>query len=68
MKLLSSGFIFARGGKMNDFRSLISLVNEFLEGYTGLDLEEILERIENAYENSEIEGHEYDYLTRLLNS
>lgn len=48
------------------FKELLSLVNEYLEGYTSLDYEEILERIDAAYHSNQIEGNHYDYLTRLL--
>lgn len=47
---------------MSGFSSNLSLVNEYLEGYTNLSLKEIKERIQEDYEDGDISGSEYDYL------
>ena len=48
------------------FRSLVSLANEYLEGYTSLEINEIKSRINDAYEEDDIDGSQYDYLMGLL--
>ena len=44
------------------FSSNLSLINEYLEGYTNLSLKEIKERIQEDYEDGYISGSEYDHL------
>lgn len=50
----------------NEFRSLVSLVNEYLEGYTKLSSDEVRNRIQDSYESDDIDGHQYDYLIGLI--
>lgn len=50
----------------NEFKSLVSLVNEYLEGYTKVSLDEIRNRIQDSYESDDIDGHQYDYLIGLI--
>lgn len=47
---------------MSRFSSNLSLVNEYLEGYTNLSLKEIKERIQEDYEDGDISGSQYDHL------
>ena len=51
---------------MNKFKELLSLVNEYLEGYTSLSKKEIIERIEECFHDEKIEGTQYDYLIGIL--
>lgn len=50
----------------NHFRELVSLVNEYLEGYTNLSESEIKRRIQETYEDDDLDGSQYDYLVGLL--
>ncbi|MBL5782259.1 hypothetical protein MXL46_10150 [Heyndrickxia sporothermodurans] len=51
---------------MNHFNELLSLVNEYLEGYTKEEAINIKKRIQTAYEEDEIDGTQYDYLMGLM--
>ncbi|WP_215601521.1 hypothetical protein [Bacillus mycoides] len=51
---------------MSAFRTLVSLVNEYLEGYTNLSEEEVKNRIQDAYEDDEIDGGQYDHLIGIM--
>ena len=48
------------------WHELHSLINEFFEGYTNLEKEEIIERINNAYHDDEIDGSQYDFLIGMI--
>lgn len=50
----------------NKYNSLLSLVNEYLEGYTNINESKLKRRIENAYKTDNITGEEYDHLIGLL--
>lgn len=51
---------------MNRFKELLSLVNEYLEGYTNEEATNIKKRIQTAYEDDGIDGSQYDYLMGLM--
>ncbi|GAB6462062.1 hypothetical protein bcgnr5390_11110 [Bacillus luti] len=51
---------------MSPFKTLLSLINEHLEGYTNRSEDNIKQRIQDAYEDDEIDGGQYDYLIGLL--
>lgn len=51
---------------MKPFHSFRGLVNEYLEGYTMLEESELRRRIQEAYEDDEISGTDYDHLMGLL--
>ena len=48
------------------YKELLSLANMYLEDDTSIDLEEIENRIYEAYEDEEITPTQYDHLTGIL--
>lgn len=46
----------------NKFRSLCGLMNEIMSGDTDVTPEEFEERVQEAYDNDEITGTQYDHL------
>lgn len=56
-----------KSGDLSSFKNLLSLVNEYLEGFTKLTSDEIKERIQKSYEEEEtIDSSQYDYLMGLI--
>ncbi|WP_154665498.1 hypothetical protein [Bacillus andreraoultii] len=51
---------------MNRFKELLSLANEYFEGYTNEEAMNIQKRIQISYEDDEIGGSQYDYLMGLV--
>lgn len=49
-----------------DYYSLRGLCAEYQNFETNLSEEEIAERIDEAYQNGEVTGNEYDHLMRLI--
>lgn len=54
------------GGLAMDYYSLRGLCAEYQNGTTNLSDEELVERIDEAYQSGEIAGNEYDHLMRLV--
>ena len=50
---------------MGEYRNLKGLVIDYMNG-CGLDSEELKERIQQAYDEDEISGHEYDDLMQYM--
>jgi len=51
---------------MSRFREMLSLVEEYIEGSTGLSLEEIEERCYEYYRDGELEPTGYDHIMGRL--
>lgn len=49
-----------------NYESLRGLCIEYQNGETNLSDEEIIERIDEAYQDGEITGNEYDHVMRLI--
>ena len=49
-------------GKYNNLKDLVS---EYISGFD-LECSEIIKRVEEAYQNDDIDGHEYDDLMQYL--
>ena len=52
--------------EMSEFKVLLSLVNEYMEGYTKMSEEDVKKRIQDAYEDDEIDGGQYDHLIGIM--
>lgn len=52
--------------RSNRYKVLKSLINQYLEGYSDYEEEEIMNKIEYAYKNDFINGIEYDLLANSL--
>ena len=50
---------------MDNYRNLKTLVIDYTNGF-GLECSELKDRVQKAYENDDIDGHEYDDLMQYL--